>query len=200
MEPKTVIASFLKLYKLLQEDSLQKSLRVIGYVEYKAALESLDNYKIAKDKRIQLTKALSHLESSTLLFLERAEERFSWWGLFLPIGEYHSTVDRLDNLVKASETSLIMSWCYAFLGEERLFEKYAEKAREYLADYTYKYVSARRDYEESHEPNTPSPYLLESSSERAERIDGYYKSLEPAKVKLEKCISNIRNGYTEPPV
>jgi hypothetical protein len=199
MEPQTIITAYLKLYNLLKEDSLQKALRVIGYVEYKAALESLDNYKIARDKRIQLTKALSHLESSTLLYLERAEERFSWWSLFLPIGEYHSTIDRIENLVKASQTSLIMSWCYAFLEEKALSEKYAEKAREHLARYTNKYVSARREYDESHEPNTPSRYLMESSAEREARIDGYYKSLEPAKVKLEESISAIRNGRTEPP-
>ena len=187
-EAQSILKVFSLIYNLTKEDELRKVLNTIGELEYKAALESLDNLKMANNKESQLYSVIYHLESAYNLFERNARKQFAWSDLLPLVGHiYH--MDRIGDFAKMSQTSLLIAWCYSKLNEKSLCIKYSNKALANFNTYINKSVEAKIDHDEMDNHTFPTDTVLT----RDKRRDRYRKELEPAKQKLEEKIIAIKS-------
>nr|WP_320010570.1 hypothetical protein [uncultured Desulfobulbus sp.] len=137
------VTKSINLVNHFAEDQLVSFLREIGYQEYRVAIRLLEDSRQSNRPVREIELAVGKLQLALERFMSTVSD--DWlrkFGDFLAVMTLRGGLRQIKGYKKASETSLIISMCYCYLGAEKLSRKYGEIALECFEKYA-EYTSDR---------------------------------------------------------
>lgn len=154
MEPVASILSIIEMCKIgisslsllesfFKKDILIEVLEELGALDFKAAIESLNQARISNDPRREVAETVTHLRNARLKFEKAAEKETRWF-----FGMYKGRLDERENFEKVTKIYLLMFLCMLYLNERQQAISYIEKACDYFERYARLVIKSEKPTDE----------------------------------------------------